>query len=874
MDIQKYTEQAQAVLQATQNIALRSNHQEIDIEHLCIALLSQDNGLATRIFTKAGYNPHILLEALQKEIQKKPSVTGNTSLHASTRFQKCLLKAEDIAEKQNDTVVTVESLLLALLDNDIYKGSSLEKLCSTLGIERKQIEQAIASIRGNSRATSSTAESQYEALLQYGRDLVEYARQGKIDPVIGRDSEIRRVIQILSRRTKNNPVIIGEAGVGKTAIVEGLARRIVQGDVPDTLKDATIVTLDMGQLIAGAKYRGEFEERLKAVLNEVKASEGRVILFIDELHTIVGAGRTDGAMDAGNLLKPMLARGELHCIGATTLDEYRQYIEKDPALERRFQMVLADEPTVEDTISILRGLRERFEVHHGVRIMDSALIEAAVLSNRYITDRHLPDKAIDVVDEAAAMIRTEINSLPTELDSLNRKIMQLEIEREALRREEDKDSTTRIHAIENELEVLKNQQQILTEQWEKEKKGIDNIRNCKEQIEQTKLEIEKAEREYNLNLAAELKYSKLLVLEQELEKLEEAKQEQSEEGILRETVRPQDIADVISRWTGIPISKLQKSERDKILLLPTILQNRVIGQEHAIEAISSAVFRSRAGLSDPNKPIGTFLFLGPTGVGKTELCKALAEALFDSEHNMIRIDMSEYMEKYSVSRLIGAAPGYIGYEQGGQLTEAVRRKPYSVILFDEIEKAHPDVFDILLQLLDDGRLTDSQGRTVDFKNTIVIMTSNTGASLIMKTLDEWNLSRTSKLEDALTQTKEQIHNELRLHFKPEFLNRIDEIVLFTPLLEEHIVEIVHILLKNIGKRLEAQKITLQTTDKALAYIASHGYDPTFGARPLKRYLHTAVETPLAKKIIEGGLKEHDTIVIDADDAGLTFTISQ
>lgn len=874
MDIQKYTEQAQSVIQNAQNLALRSNHQEIDLEHLLIALLSQNNGLASRIITKAGYSPHTLLEATQKEIQKRPSVTGNTSLHASQRFHKCLLLAEEIAEKQKDTVVTVESILQALLEKDTIKGSSLEKIFDIVGVSASKIKEAIFSIRGSTKATSSTAESQYEALEQYGRDLVELARQGKIDPVIGRDSEIRRVIQILSRRTKNNPVIIGEAGVGKTAIVEGLARRIVQGDVPDTLKDSRIIALDMGQLIAGAKYRGEFEERLKAVLNEVKESNGSIILFIDELHTIVGAGKTDGAMDAGNLLKPMLARGELHCIGATTLDEYRMYIEKDPALERRFQMVLADEPTVEDTISILRGLRERFEVHHGVRIMDSALIEAAVLSNRYITDRNLPDKAIDVIDEAAAMIRTEINSLPIELDNLNRRIMQLEIEREALRRETDKESKERIKKVEGDLEELKNKQSILNEQWLKEKGSIDAIRKCKEDIEQTKLAIDKAEREYNLNLAAELKYSKLLILEQKLQELEESKQEEKEESILRETVRPQDIADIISRWTGIPISKLQKSEREKILILPEILHKRVIGQHHAIEAVSSAVLRSRAGLSDPNRPIGSFLFLGPTGVGKTELSKALAESLFDSEHNMVRIDMSEYMEKHSVSRLIGAPPGYVGYEQGGQLTESIRRKPYSVILFDEIEKAHRDVFDILLQLLDDGRLTDSQGKLVDFTNTIVIMTSNTGATTIANALEQWSKEKKGILEHVLTKTKDVILGELRMQFRPEFLNRIDEIVLFTPLLEEEIVQIVKLFIENIARRLKEQKIILKETQKALEYIAEQGYDPIFGARPLKRYLHSAVETPLAKKIIEGSLKENDTITLDVDQAGLIFSINK
>lgn len=870
---QGYTEQATRVLQTASELALRMKSPELEIEHIALGLLGDPEGIGARVLTKAGYSVTSIVQGLQVALQKKPTVQGVTTVHPSSRVQHALVKAKDIAHSLGDTFISAEVLLLSILSKDILKDTLLAEVFAQFGVDTAQIEQSIQQMRGNRRVTSANAEDTYEALSKYGRDLVAEAKAGKIDPVIGRDAEIRRVIQIVSRRTKNNPVIVGDAGVGKTAIVEGFARRIVQGDVPESLKDATIVALDMGSLIAGAKYRGEFEERLKAVLDEVKQSEGRILLFIDELHTIVGAGKTDGAMDAGNLLKPMLARGELRCIGATTLDEYRQYIEKDPALERRFQMVLADEPSVEDTISILRGLRERFEVHHGVRISDAAIIESAVLSNRYIADRHLPDKAIDLIDEAAASIRTEIDSLPTELDTINRKIMQLEIEREALKREDDPNNKERLLHLENTLESLKNTQQTLTEQWQKEKEAIVRIRKVKEEIEQTKHAIDTAEREYNLNLAAELRYTKLMELEKELLALEE---NNTEEGhtLLRETVRPQDIAEIVARWTGIPVAKLQKSEREKILMLPELLHKRIVGQDEAIESVSSAIIRSKAGLADPNKPIGSFLFLGPTGVGKTELCKTVAEVLFDSEQNMIRIDMSEYMEKHSVSRLVGAPPGYVGYEQGGQLTEAVRRKPYSVILFDEIEKAHTEVFDILLQVLDDGRLTDSQGRTVDFKNTILIMTSNIGSYTIMERILEWEKTKQGSLETVLQALKEPVLEELRKRFRPEFLNRIDETVLFSPLLEEQVKSIISLLLAGLQKRLDEQKITLTVTDAALSFIAKEAYDPTFGARPLKRYLHTTIETELARKMLDASLPQNSNVIIDVDDKSFVYTVEK
>ena len=763
----------------------------------------------------------------------------------------------------HDEYVSVEHIFLTLLDESPSTG--VGKVCSAFKLDKDKILAVLTEIRGNQRVTSANPEDTYDALKKYGRDLVEEARQGKLDPVIGRDSEIRRCIRILSRRTKNNLVLIGEAGVGKTAIVEGLAQRILKKDVPEGLKDKTIFALDMGALIAGAKYRGEFEERLKAVLKEVQKSEGRIILFIDEIHTIVGAGKSEGAMDAGNLLKPMLARGELHCIGATTIDEYRKYIEKDPALERRFQPVLVEEPGVEDTISILRGLRERFEVHHGVRISDSALVTAAMLSHRYITDRQLPDKAIDLIDEAAAKIRTEIDSMPTELDEINRKVMQLEIEQEALKREKDEASKERLEKLAKELADLKEKQTALLAQWEKEKQAINSLRSLKEQIEKTKLEIEEAERAYDLNKAAELRYGKLAQLEQELaQKEQELNQASAGKTLVKEEVGPDDVAEIISKWTGIPVSRLMEGEREKLLKLPEVLHERVIGQDEAVDAVADAVMRARAGLKDPNRPIGSFLFLGPTGVGKTELCKTLARTLFDTEENMIRLDMSEYMEKHTVARLIGAPPGYVGYDEGGQLTEAVRRKPYAVILFDEVEKAHPDVFNILLQIMDDGRLTDSHGRTVDFKNTIIIMTSNLGSQYLLEGITE-----SGELKQGV---REQVMSVVRGHFRPEFLNRIDEIVLFKPLLLEEIKKIIDLLLDDLRKRLAERKIELELTPEAKELIAREAYDPIYGARPLRRYLQHNIETRLAKELIAGRLNDGQKVVVDVSDGNLEFKI--
>ena len=777
----------------------------------------------------------------------------------SQRVAKAIANAEALAKRLRDEYVSVEHIFAELLREPASTG--LGQVAADAGLSADKFTETMMAVRGPHRVTSANPEESYEALSKYGRNLVEAASKGKLDPVIGRDAEIRRVIRILSRRTKNNPVLIGEAGVGKTAIAEGLAYRIVKGDVPEGLKNKTIFALDMGALIAGAKYRGEFEERLKAVLSEVQKSEGQIILFIDELHTIVGAGKTDGAMDAGNLLKPLLARGELHCIGATTLDEYRKYIEKDPALERRFQTVLVEEPSVEDTISILRGLKERFEVHHGVRISDSSIVEAVVLSNRYITDRQLPDKAIDLIDEAAAMIRTEIDSLPTELDEANRKVMQLEIEREALRKETDDASRERLEKLENELRNLQMTQAELKGQWENEKGVINVVRDLKGEIEQTRLAIDDATRRGDLQAASELKYAKLPELEK---RLHEAENGQEAPRLLKQEVRPDDVADIVARWTGIPVTRLLQSERDKLIHLPDKLHERVIGQDEAVQAVSDAVLRTRAGLSDPSRPQGSFIFLGPTGVGKTELCKALAEALFDSEENIVRLDMSEYMEKHSVARLIGAPPGYVGYDEGGQLTEAVRLKPYSVILFDEIEKAHPDVFNTLLQLLDDGRLTDSQGRTVDFRNTIVIMTSNIGS---YRMLDGINPDG-SFASDVYT----EVMGELRQHFKPEFLNRVDETVLFKPLLPEQIGQIIDLQLRRLQKRLEERKIALELTEAAHEFIGDAAYDPHYGARPLKRYLQSHVETPLAKFIIGGQVRDDQRVVIDATEEGLTFGV--
>ena len=863
MDINRFTEKSREALATAQGLAAQYGHQEVDAEHLALALVNQEDGFVPRVLERAGVAPKALVTALEAVLKKRPSVRGPGAemgtITISQRVAKAIANAEALAKRLRDEYVSVEHIFAELLREPASTG--LGQVAADAGLSAEKFTETMMAVRGPHRVTSANPEESYEALSKYGRNLVEAASKGKLYPVIGRDAEIRRVIRILSRRTKNNPVLIGEAGVGKTAIAEGLAYRIVKGDVPEGLKNKTIFALDMGALIAGAKYRGEFEERLKAVLSEVQKSEGQIILFIDELHTIVGAGKTDGAMDAGNLLKPLLARGELHCIGATTLDEYRKYIEKDPALERRFQTVLVEEPSVEDTISILRGLKERFEVHHGVRISDSSIVEAVVLSNRYITDRQLPDKAIDLIDEAAAMIRTEIDSLPTELDEANRKVMQLEIEREALRKETDDASRERLEKLENELRNLQMTQAELKGQWENEKGVINVVRDLKGEIEQTRLAIEDATRRGDLQTASELKYAKLPELEK---RLHEAENGQEAPRLLKQEVRPDDVADIVARWTGIPVTRLLQSERDKLIHLPDKLHERVIGQDEAVQAVADAVLRTRAGLSDPSRPQGSFIFLGPTGVGKTELCKALAEALFDSEENIVRLDMSEYMEKHSVARLIGAPPGYVGYDEGGQLTEAVRRKPYSVILFDEIEKAHPDVFNTLLQLLDDGRLTDSQGRTVDFRNTIVIMTSNIGS---YKMLDGINPDG-SFASDVYT----EVMGELRQHFKPEFLNRVDETVLFKPLLPEQIGQIIDLQLRRLQKRLEERKITLELTEAAHEFIGDAAYDPHYGARPLKRYLQSHVETPLAKFIIGGQVRDDQRVVIDAAEDGLTFGV--
>ena len=863
MDINRFTEKSREALTTAQGLAAQYGHQEVDAEHLALALVNQEDGFVPRVLERVGVAPKALVTALEAVLKKRPSVRGPGAemgtITISQRVAKAIANAEALAKRLRDEYVSVEHIFAELLREPASTG--LGRVAADAGLSADKFTETMMAVRGPHRVTSANPEESYEALSKYGRNLVEAASKGKLDPVIGRDAEIRRVIRILSRRTKNNPVLIGEAGVGKTAIAEGLAYRIVKGDVPEGLKNKTIFALDMGALIAGAKYRGEFEERLKAVLSEVQKSEGQIILFIDELHTIVGAGKTDGAMDAGNLLKPLLARGELHCIGATTLDEYRKYIEKDPALERRFQTVLVEEPSVEDTISILRGLKERFEVHHGVRISDSSIVEAVVLSNRYITDRQLPDKAIDLIDEAAAMIRTEIDSLPTELDEANRKVMQLEIEREALRKETDDASRERLEKLENELRNLQMTQAELKGQWENEKGVINVVRDLKGEIEQTRLAIDDATRRGDLQAASELKYAKLPELEK---RLHEAENGQEAPRLLKQEVRPDDVADIVARWTGIPVTRLLQSERDKLIHLPDKLHERVIGQDEAVQAVSDAVLRTRAGLSDPSRPQGSFIFLGPTGVGKTELCKALAEALFDSEENIVRLDMSEYMEKHSVARLIGAPPGYVGYDEGGQLTEAVRRKPYSVILFDEIEKAHPDVFNTLLQLLDDGRLTDSQGRTVDFRNTIVIMTSNIGS---YRMLDGINPDG-SFASDVYT----EVMGELRQHFKPEFLNRVDETVLFKPLLPEQIGQIIDLQLRRLQKRLEERKIALELTEAAHEFIGDAAYDPHYGARPLKRYLQSHVETPLAKFIIGGQVRDDQRVVIDATEEGLTFGV--
>ena len=864
MNVQKFTQKSLEAIQDANSLYNEYGNAEMGQEHLLLALLHQDGGLIAQLMTKMGIDPNNLERQTRQAVEKLPRVSGGrdaSRMYVTSDLQKTLNEAEHAAEQMKDDFVSVEHLFLALIDT---AAGSVRDLFRTFGIQKNNFLQALSSVRGNQRVTTDSPEDTYDALKKYGTDLVEQARQKKMDPVIGRDDEIRNVIRILSRKTKNNPVLIGEPGVGKTAIAEGLAQRIVRGDVPGTLKDKTIFSLDMGSLVAGAKYRGEFEERLKAVLNEVKKSEGHIILFIDELHTIVGAGKTDGAMDAGNLLKPMLARGELHCIGATTLNEYRQYIEKDPALERRFQTVMVGEPTVEDTIAILRGLKERYEVYHGVKIQDSALIAAATLSNRYITDRFLPDKAIDLVDEACAMIRTEIDSMPTELDVIQRKIIQHEIEEAALKKEDDKLSKEHLAEIQKELAEMREQFNSMKARWDNEKNAIGKVQKLRADIEQLNADIERAQENYDLNKAAELKYGRLPELKKQLEE-EEAKAEQAEgkHTLLRDKVTDEEIARIIERWTGIPVARLMEGEREKLLHLEDTLHERVIGQDEAVKRVSEAILRSRAGIQDPNRPIGSFLFLGPTGVGKTELAKTLAATLFDDEKNLIRIDMSEYMEKYSVSRLIGAPPGYVGYEEGGQLTEAVRRKPYSVVLFDEVEKAHPDVFNVLLQVLDDGRITDSQGRTVDFKNTIIILTSNLGSSVLLDGIGTDGEIR----EDA----KQQVHELLRRSFRPEFLNRLDEIVFYKPLTKENITGIIDLLIQALSKRLEDKQLSVELTDAAKQYVIDNGYDPVYGARPLKRFLQRNVETLLGRTIIAGDVSEGTKLVVDYQNGELTVT---
>lgn len=864
MDANKLTQKALEALQSAQNIAIENNNVQIMPEHLLYALIDQQNGLIGQLIKKMGKSPDALLSGLDALISKIPAVSGSgrepDKVYVAPLTDKILTAAERLAKSMNDDYTSVEHIMLCIFD---YADDGIKSLFRERGITKDDFVTQLKKVKTD-RITSDNPENTYDVLSKYGFDLVERAKQHKLDPVIGRDSEIRNVIRILSRKTKNNPVLIGEPGVGKTAIAEGLAMRIVQGDVPEGLKDKTIFALDMGALVAGAKFRGEFEERLKAVLNEVKKSEGRILLFIDELHTIVGAGKTDGAMDAGNLLKPLLARGELHCIGATTLDEYRKYIEKDAALERRFQPVMVDEPNVEDTISILRGLKERYEVYHGVTIHDSALVAAATLSNRYITDRFLPDKAIDLVDEACAMIRTEIDSMPTEMDEISRKIMQLEIEETALKKETDELSAARLAEIRKELADLREKFGAMKAQWENEKQNIHRVSDLKLEIEKVNADIEKAQRNADYEHAAFLKYSTLPDLTKKLE--EAQKTEKTDKNtLLRDTVTEEEITKVVSRWTGIPLSKLMEGEREKLLHLPEVLHRRVIGQDEAVTKVSEAIMRSRAGIADPDRPIGSFMFLGPTGVGKTELAKALAECLFDDEHNLIRIDMSEYMEKFSVSRLVGAPPGYVGYEEGGYLTEAVRRKPYSVVLFDEIEKAHPDVFNILLQVLDDGRITDSQGRTVDFKNTIIILTSNLGSNIILEGID----SESGEIND---EAKERVSALLKQSFRPEFLNRLDEIVYYKPLTKANITGIIDLLIKSLAHRIEERRLHLEVTDAAKDVIIEGGYDPVYGARPLKRYLQSKVETLLAKKILESDLEPNSTLIVDAKDGALTVNV--